>query len=54
LIVYNNQNFGNPFRIQATKGFTQKGLQHRGFIKRKSLASFLFRHPGGGNTSARL
>jgi len=53
LIVYNNQNVGNPFRLQSTKAFTQKTYNTADSLSGNSLASFLLGVlPGGGNNGA--
>jgi carboxypeptidase family protein len=53
VVVYNNQNPGNPFRLQSTRAFTQKVYNTGDSLSGNSLASFLLGTlPGGGNNGA--
>jgi outer membrane receptor protein involved in Fe transport len=47
-IVYNNQNVGSPFRIQATKAATQKVYNTADSLSGNSVASLLIGSVGGG------
>ncbi len=47
-IVYNNQNVGNPFLLNASKGFTQKVYNTADSLSGNSIASFLIGTVGSG------
>ena len=53
LVVYNNQNVGNPFRLQSTRAFTQKVFNTGDSLSGNSIASLLLGVlPSGGNNGA--
>ena len=48
-IQYNQENVGNPFRLQGTRAFTQKEYNRGDALSGNSLASFLLGTPGAGS-----
>ena len=53
MVVLNNQNFGNSFRLQSTRAFTQKVYNTGDSLSGNSFAAFLLGVlPGGGNNGA--
>jgi len=48
-IQYNQENVGNPFRLQGTRAFTQKEYNRGDALSGNSIASFLLGTPGGGS-----
>ncbi|MDQ6676513.1 MAG: carboxypeptidase regulatory-like domain-containing protein [Acidobacteriota bacterium] len=48
-IQYNDQNVGNPFRLTADRGFTQKVYNNGDSLSGNSIASFLLGDLSGGN-----
>jgi hypothetical protein len=53
-IQYNDQNVGNPFRLTANRGFTQKIYNNGDSLSGNSLASFLLGDLSGGNSDSNI